>query len=55
MIIAGYSESEAHAWIDDARQAGLNARFTLPSSVVEPFLEIEPWLLGSGPAIAPPP
>jgi hypothetical protein len=53
MILAGYSESEAHTWIEDARQAGLDARFTV--AVGDRPLDIEPWLLGSGPAIAPPP
>lgn len=52
LLLAGYSEDEARAWIEAARRAGLDSRFTLRSM---PALKIEPWLSRSGPAVAPPP
>lgn len=49
----GCSDAEAHAWIDKARQTGLDARFTLPRDV-DP-LPIEPWSLAAGPPVPLPP
>ena len=54
IVLAGQSHEVALAWLDDARETGMRARFTLPRSITRRPTRLKPSL-PQGRPLAPPP
>jgi len=54
IVMQGQSHEVALSWLDDAREAGMRARFTLPRKITRCNSKLQPSLQQVRPAVFPP-